>query len=258
MPNIPNPFISLALIPLCLGLLTFSQSYADDGESQQPPSELSKPQQEKQSDGKDTEKEKKGEDEGEKNVLEERMDPTRLKYMRGQLAYWFKDYKAAFELWQPLAEEGHPESQATLGWLYQQGLGVKQSYETAYQWYSKSAEQDYVLAQHNMGILYENGWGVKQDYKEAAKWYKLGAEKAYGNSLYNLGRLYLEGLGVEKDKEKAIHLLKSAHQLKVVEATKVLKDLGIELKEEKPIEHTPIPQPMEHSSFRKDGAEEEK
>jgi len=165
------------------------------------------------------------------------LDPKKRQFMHGQLAYWFKDYESALKLWQPLAEEGDPKSQATLGWLYHQGLGVTQSYQTAFEWYQKSAIQDYTLGQHNLGMMYENGWGVQQDYKEALKWYKLGADKAYGNSVYNLGLMYLNGLGTAKDEEKAIHLLKSAHRLQVKEASAILRELNIEI--QAPTPHNP-------------------
>ena len=129
------------------------------------------------------------------------LDPAQRQFMGGQLSYWFKDYSGALKAWQPLAEEGHAPSQATLGWLYHRGLGVEKSYQHAVKWYRLAADQDYVVAQHNLGIMYENGWGVEQSYTEALKWYLIGAEKAYGNSLFNLGLFYLNGLGVEKDQE---------------------------------------------------------
>ncbi len=172
------------------------------------------------------------------------LDPTQRQFMGGQLSYWFKDYSGALKAWQPLAEEGHAPSQATLGWLYHRGLGVEQDYQRAVKWYRLAADQDYVVAQHNLGIMYENGWGVEQSYTEALKWYLIGAEKAYGNSLFNLGLFYLNGLGVEKDQDKAIHLLKSAHQMKVDEAAAVLQPLGVTVEVEEPINHNP--QPMRH------------
>lgn len=183
--------------------------------------------------------------EEEQTELSRITDPIHRQFMKGQLHYWFKDYSAALQTWQPLAEQGHAKSQSTIGWLYHRGLGVEQDYKRAIEWYRLAAAQDYVIAQHNLGAMYENGLGVEQSYAEALKWYQIGAEKAYGNSLYNLGLFYLNGHGVDKDQEMAIHLLKSAHQLKVNEAVEILKSLGVEVEAEKPIEHNP--QPMRHS-----------
>ncbi len=187
----------------------------------------------------------KAEDEEEQTELSRITDPIHRMFMQGQLLYWFKDYAAALEIWQPLAEQGHAKSQSTIGWLYHRGLGVEQDYKRAIEWYRLAAAQDHIIAQHNLGAMYEHGLGVEQSYTEAFKWYQIGAEKAYGNSLYNLGLFYLNGLGVDQDQEMAIHLLKSAHQLKVNEAAEILQSLGIEVEVEKPIEHNP--QPMRHS-----------
>jgi TPR repeat protein len=40
-------------------------------------------------------------------------------------------------------------------------------------WYHLAAEQGYPNAQHNIGYMYDTGEGVEQDYKEALKWYTL-------------------------------------------------------------------------------------
>ena len=39
-------------------------------------------------------------------------------------------------------------------------------------WYLKAAEQDHQKAQANLGWMYVNGMGVKEDFDEASKWYK--------------------------------------------------------------------------------------
>ena len=39
-------------------------------------------------------------------------------------------------------------------------------------WYHRAAEQDHQKAQVNLGWMYVNGMGVKEDFDEAAKWYK--------------------------------------------------------------------------------------
>ena len=61
--------------------------------------------------------------------------------------------------------------------------------------------------------------------------------------------LYLNGLGVKADRGIAIHHLRSAHQLKVTEATGKLKELGVKIAEETPEVRQP-PQQMRHSIRR--------
>ena len=114
-------------------------------------------------------------------------------------AYERKDYKTAYKLWLPLAEQGFAKAQYKLGTLYNYGLSVPQDYKEAVRLYLLSAEQGYVDAQYNLGVLYHDGQGVPQDYKEAVKWYRLSAEQGDASAQYNLGNMYVRGEGVPQD-----------------------------------------------------------
>jgi len=50
-------------------------------------------------------------------------------------------------------------------------------YKTAYRLFKPLAEQGLPLAQYNLGVMYYNGQGVPKDYAEAAKWYRKAAEQ---------------------------------------------------------------------------------
>jgi len=56
-------------------------------------------------------------------------------------AYERKDYKEAFRLWLPLAEQGNAFAQFNLGVMYEDGLGVPQDDQEAVRLYRLSAEQ---------------------------------------------------------------------------------------------------------------------
>ena len=45
------------------------------------------------------------------------------------------DYATAFQLWRPLAEQGHAIAQANVGVMYYEGRGVTQDYAEAVKWY---------------------------------------------------------------------------------------------------------------------------
>jgi len=85
------------------------------------------------------------------------------------------DFKTAYKLWLPLAEQGHAKAQYLLGSMYERGKGVPQDYKEAVKWYRLSAEQGDASAQFNLGMMYKAGQGVPQDYKESIKWYRLSA-----------------------------------------------------------------------------------
>ena len=74
------------------------------------------------------------------------------------------DYKTAFRLWKPLAEQGSARAQNDLGWMYHYGQGVPQDYKEAFKWYRLSAEQGFAKAQNNLALMYDNGQGVPQEY----------------------------------------------------------------------------------------------
>ena len=57
-------------------------------------------------------------------------------FQDGWDAYERKDYKTAYKLWFPLANQGNPLAQYFLGWMYQDGNGVPQDYVSAHMWSS--------------------------------------------------------------------------------------------------------------------------
>lgn len=92
------------------------------------------------------------------------------------------DYKTAFKLWMPLAENGNAEAQNYLGILYYLGFGVQKDYKKALQWYGRAAKVGYPDAQRNYGDMINFGRGVPKDNYQAYKWYfaasQQGNEKA--------------------------------------------------------------------------------
>ena len=110
-----------------------------------------------------------------------------------------QDYKTAYKLWLPLAEQGDADAQYNLGQMYYNGPGVQQDYKEAVKWYRLSAEQGHAKAQLNLGVMYGGGLGVPQDYKEAVKWYRLSAKQGDADAQYNLGGMYDRGRGVPQD-----------------------------------------------------------
>ena len=111
-------------------------------------------------------------------------------------AYKRKDYKTAYKLFLPLAEQGDADAQYSLGLMYANGEGVPQDYKEAVKWFRLSAEQGIAEGQNNLGLMYSKGQGVPQDYKEAVKWYRLSAEQGDAQAQYNLGVMYGDGKGV--------------------------------------------------------------
>ena len=109
------------------------------------------------------------------------------------------DYKKAFLLIAPLADQGVAEAQFGLGAMYERGLGVLKDYKNAVAWYRLAAAQDHDLSQVNLGKLYYQGRGLPQDYGLAVVWYRKGAEQGYAHGQFMLAAMYAAGMGVPKN-----------------------------------------------------------
>ena len=73
-----------------------------------------------------------------------------------------RDYVAAAQEFQRLADEGDPRGENGLGVLHANGLGVRKDEKLAASWFRKAAENGYKAAQNNLGELYLAGTGVEQ------------------------------------------------------------------------------------------------
>jgi hypothetical protein len=116
-------------------------------------------------------------------------------FQAGLDAYHKGDFATALKEWQPLAEQGEPNSQYNLGLLYARGEGVPQDYKQAIVWYQKAAEQDVPAAEYNLGVMYANGQGVAANPQEAQKWFLKAAQKGVSAAVTSLATVYSEGEG---------------------------------------------------------------
>ncbi|MBR0043314.1 MAG: trypsin-like peptidase domain-containing protein, partial [Synergistaceae bacterium] len=78
-------------------------------------------------------------------------------YRAGLDYYNKKDYAKAFKEFSKAAQGGHAGAQHNLGFMYDNGQGVRQDYQQALYWYRKAAEQGLARAQNNLGLMYDNG-----------------------------------------------------------------------------------------------------
>ena len=113
------------------------------------------------------------------------------------------DYEKALPLFTMLSSRGKSRSQNSLGYMYQNGLGVSQDYQEAVKWYRESSKHGNSAAKYNLGHMYQNGLGVIQDYPEAIKLYRASAKMGESSAQNNLGVMYQDGLGVPVDLQKA-------------------------------------------------------
>ena len=114
-----------------------------------------------------------------------------------------QDYSEAATWYQTAAEHGNVKAQVYLGRLHQNGLGVEQSDAEAMAWYSRATDKGDSEAQNAIGYLYQQGRGVTQDYAKAMAWYRKAADQGNAQAESNIGSLYEKGLGVPQDRSEA-------------------------------------------------------
>lgn len=127
------------------------------------------------------------------------------------------------------AEQGDAKAQATLGVMYEKGLGVSKNAKSAVKWIRKAASQGDPSGHCLLGRLYAIGYGVAKNENEAlALFHKAavaelerfsrepllfagGVEGAIraaegGNSLAQtiVGKMHLTGVGVEQNDVEAV------------------------------------------------------
>lgn len=149
-------------------------------------------------------------------------------YKSGQVLYFFGDYKKAIEKWQPLLKENFAAAQASMGWLYQMGLGIKKDPAQAFQLYSLAANQGNAVAQNNLGVMYEQGISVEVDLVQARTWYRKSAMNGYRYGQFNFANSLYEGFGGAKDVNQAIQWYQKAADQSVEQAKNKLSQIHSE------------------------------
>ena len=84
--------------------------------------------------------------------------PAAADVKQGVDAWSHGDYKAAVDIWRPLAVAGDADAQFNLGQAYKLGRGVPIDMPIATEWYRKAAIQNHAQAIDNYGlILFQEG-----------------------------------------------------------------------------------------------------
>ena len=118
----------------------------------------------------------------------------------------------AIEACTVIANQGNPEAQTLLGFLYSGTRygDFRKNYKQSFNWISMAAEQDYTKAQLAMAKMYKAGEVIPENARKAKVWYEKAAEKGNLDAINGLARLYRYGVGVRKDYEQAFALYQQA------------------------------------------------
>ncbi len=121
----------------------------------------------------------------------------------GVAAFEAKEFRRAWQMLEPLSDQGNANAQYRCAIMIQNGLGVIAQPKTAAILMQKAAEQNLGLAQHGLGVMYLFGEGVEKDPTEAVHWLESAGESGLAGAWSTLGMMYMEGEGVQKDTTRA-------------------------------------------------------
>ena len=99
------------------------------------------------------------------------------------------NYKKAFSLWLPLANDGDSFAQNYIGIQYYLGLGIDRNLGLAKKWFEKASIGGSADAQHNLGLMYENGDYLEQDLIVASMWFYVASQNGSTNAKKRIQRL---------------------------------------------------------------------
>lgn len=130
----------------------------------------------------------------------------------GMKYYNAKQYQQAYKEFYADATKGNAVSAFNLGYMYQQGLGVKTDYLQSAKWFKISADRGYVDAMMQLGLMYrDDGFKLSdRGYGSAFSWYMKAAVQGNSSGQYEVGNFYQLGLGVGPDIHQAINWYRMA------------------------------------------------
>lgn len=136
-----------------------------------------------------------------------------------------QNYADALKWLRAAAGKGFPNSQYTLGKMYQYGLGVKQNDKRAALLFKRSAEQGFARAQYNLAKAYRDGAGVPVNKAQSFALFRKAAEAGYAKAQYKLSTRFAQGRDVERDDVEALKWCLLAARQGHTDARKRLDDL---------------------------------
>ncbi|MCX7112836.1 MAG: tetratricopeptide repeat protein [Proteobacteria bacterium] len=122
------------------------------------------------------------------------------------------NYKEALEVFQNIAENTASSfAEFQIGWIYQNGFGVKPSCQEAARWYTHSANQGSSPSLNNLYTIYYDGCpDLASNRKLALQYLEKSAQLGNSRAQSNLSRIYRDGKDVEANPYQAYDLAKKS------------------------------------------------
>lgn len=131
------------------------------------------------------------------------MNDEEMQLASGIAAFEAKEFRRAWQMLEPLSDNGSADAQFRCAIMLQNGLGVIAQPVKAAALLQLAADQKFGLAQHSLGIAYLYGEGVAQNTQQAVSLLEQAGETGLAGAWSTLGMIFMEGQGIEKDETRA-------------------------------------------------------
>lgn len=144
-------------------------------------------------------------------------------YQEAEEAWQRGRLKSAFRLFLTAAEAGSDAARATVGFFYDDGVGVKTDKDAALHWYRLAYRGGSDTAANNIGVI----WRDKGKVDRALVWFRRAVRLGDGDANLQIAKIYLD---IKPDLRKAIRYLKNAYKARFItegskdEAKRLLKE----------------------------------
>jgi len=135
-----------------------------------------------------------------------------------------KKYDKAFFLFAKGADKGDSSCQLNLGYLYENGLGIKKDIIKALFWYEKSSELGDYAGLSNIGLIYKE----KGDFISAKEWLQKAYKYGDIDALLEIAKIDINENKITESKQLLKLLItssKEATEYSVQEAKKLLSTI---------------------------------
>lgn len=109
----------------------------------------------------------------------------------------------SFESVLKAAQDGDPDAQVAMGYMFFKGEGVAQDRREAARWFGLASDAGSAEAMCNLAYIMAHGMGVRCDIPGAMELYERSADLGYPQAMFNLGFMYSDVADVEQDWGKA-------------------------------------------------------
>lgn len=110
-------------------------------------------------------------------------------YDKGEEQFELKHYQEAFKYFIKVAQQGYPDAQNYIGYMYLTGNGTNKDDNKAFEWYQNAAVLGHAPSQYSLGYMYHQGISVNSDLVKAKEWFKKASDQGHEEAKQSLNEI---------------------------------------------------------------------